>query len=123
MMTDIKAIQNIGRILRPLKGKKLAIVAIPGFDLFADAGARFRKLLEKLQTIYGWPGYDWTNDWMDPNVDEEDVDELSIEKASKREKNPLDDVLDGLAFEFWRSRMKNKNALQKIKALRKGIRV
>lgn len=119
VMSAIKAIQNIGRILRPAPGKTTAIVAVPGFSLFSDASAKFKKLIERLISEYGWPGFDVFDDYLDPSVDQDDKDELPLPKKKKRDTNPLSEHIEDLKYEAWRKRVENKSNLQKLKQLEK----
>ena len=115
LMSLIKAIQNIGRILRPFANKQMAIVAIPGFTLNRDNIERFRKLIESLEDEYGWDGADFVNDWMNPDVDnEDDKDPLPFEKRKKRERKELGDLLNGVKFRFWKERNNSKTIREAI---------
>ena len=118
MMSTIKAIQNIGRVLRPFKNKKLALIAVPGFTLNRDNAERFRRLVEMLEDEYGWDGQDFVNDWMTADVDDDtEEDALPFEEKSKREKKEVDQILEGMKFKFWKNRKREKTLMKAISNL------
>lgn len=115
MMSTIKAIQNIGRVLRPFKNKKLSLIAVPGLVLNRDNAERFRRLVEMLEDEYGWDGQDFVNDWMLADVDDDPEDDaLPFEEKKKKEKKELDQILTGMKFKFWRNRKKEKTLIKAI---------
>jgi predicted helicase len=112
MMSTIDAIQNIGRVLRPFKNKKLAFVAVPGFTLNRDNKERFKRLIENLEDEYGWDGRDFVNDWMDADVQTDDeTDTLPFEPKKKKDKKELDGILQDMKFHFWKKRQHKDNTL------------
>ena len=113
LLSTINAIQNIGRVVRPSPGKKMALIAVPGFVLNKDNVSRFERLVESLTSEYGWSGADFVNDWMDPDVDKDSEDELQTPKKKKKEAERLAELLNGMKFKFWKNGLKSKKTLMK----------
>ena len=117
VLTTINAIQNIGRIVRLSPGKKMAIIAVPGFILNRDNVSRFERLVDSLTSEYGWSGADFVNDWMDPDAESDDKNELQIPKKKKKEAERLAELLNDMKFKFWKKRVPKKNVMTAFKSI------